>query len=68
MTYPAWNWIGFVAFAVPVVLTLLSLGSNAFSWFCRLRLVYRFGVGRVVYRPCAACVPRSRWWRVDSAA
>ncbi|WP_425917217.1 NCS1 family nucleobase:cation symporter-1 [Pseudomonas sp. GWSMS-1] len=31
--YPAWNWIGFVAFAVPVALTLLSLGSNAFSWF-----------------------------------
>jgi NCS1 family nucleobase:cation symporter-1 len=31
--YPAWNWIGFVAFAVPVALTLLSLGSSAFSWF-----------------------------------
>ncbi|WP_192980348.1 NCS1 family nucleobase:cation symporter-1 [Pseudomonas sp. EggHat1] len=31
--YPAWNWIGFAAFAVPVALTLLSLGSNAFSWF-----------------------------------
>ncbi|SFP03906.1 NCS1 family nucleobase:cation symporter-1 [Pseudomonas borbori] len=31
--YPAWNWMGFVAFAVPVALTLLSLGSNAFSWF-----------------------------------
>ncbi|KQB53188.1 nitrate reductase [Pseudomonas endophytica] len=31
--YPAWNWNGFIAFAVPVALTLLSLGSSAFSWF-----------------------------------
>lgn len=31
--YPAWNWFGFIAFGVPVVLTLLSLGSPAFSWF-----------------------------------
>ncbi|MDE1164769.1 MAG: NCS1 family nucleobase:cation symporter-1 [Pseudomonas sp.] len=31
--YPAWNWFGFIAFAVPVLLTLLSLGSTAFSWF-----------------------------------
>ena len=31
--YPAWNWNGFIAFAVPVLLTLLSLGSSAFSWF-----------------------------------
>lgn len=31
--YPAWNWSGFIAFGVPVVLTLLALGSNAFSWF-----------------------------------
>jgi nucleobase:cation symporter-1, NCS1 family len=31
--YPAWNWMGFIAFGVPVLLTLLSLGSNAFSWF-----------------------------------
>jgi len=31
--YPAWNWMGFVAFGVPVALTLLSLGSSAFSWF-----------------------------------
>ena len=31
--YPAWNRSGFVAFGVPVVLTLLSLGSDAFSWF-----------------------------------
>ena len=31
--YPAWHWNGFIAFGVPVVLTLLSLGSNAFSWF-----------------------------------
>jgi len=31
--YPAWNWSGFMAFGVPVVLTLASLGSDAFSWF-----------------------------------
>ncbi|NNA84390.1 NCS1 family nucleobase:cation symporter-1 [Pseudomonas fragi] len=31
--YPAWHWNGFIAFGVPVVLTLLSLGNNAFSWF-----------------------------------
>ena len=31
--YPAWNRRGFIAFGVPVVLTLLSLGSDAFSWF-----------------------------------
>jgi NCS1 family nucleobase:cation symporter-1 len=31
--YPAWNWFGFIAFAIPVALTLLSLGSSAFSWF-----------------------------------
>ncbi|MGO3552604.1 MAG: nitrate reductase, partial [Pseudomonas helleri] len=24
---------GFIAFGVPVVLTLMSLGSSAFSWF-----------------------------------
>ncbi len=31
--YPAWNLAGFVAFGVPVALTLLSLGNTAFSWF-----------------------------------
>ncbi|NBA93396.1 NCS1 family nucleobase:cation symporter-1 [Pseudomonas sp. R5(2019)] len=31
--YPAWNMAGFIAFGVPVVLTLLSLGSPVFSWF-----------------------------------
>lgn len=31
--YPSWNWNGFIAFGVPVVLTLMSLGSSAFSWF-----------------------------------
>ena len=47
--YPAWNWKGFIAFGVPVALTLLSLGSSAFSWF------YDFGwftgslLGAVIY-------------------
>jgi NCS1 family nucleobase:cation symporter-1 len=31
--YPVWNLFGFIAFGVPVALTLLSLGSSAFSWF-----------------------------------
>jgi len=31
--YPAWNWNGFIAFGLPVALTLMSLGSSAFSWF-----------------------------------
>ncbi|SDZ55274.1 NCS1 family nucleobase:cation symporter-1 [Pseudomonas sp. NFIX28] len=31
--YPAWNFNGFIAFGVPVALTLLSLGSDLFSWF-----------------------------------
>ena len=31
--YPAWNWSGFIAFGLPVALTVLSLGSSAFSWF-----------------------------------
>ncbi|MCH4874609.1 MULTISPECIES: NCS1 family nucleobase:cation symporter-1 [Pseudomonas] len=31
--YPAWNWNGFIAFGVPVALTLMSLGSSSFSWF-----------------------------------
>ena len=31
--YPAWNWNGFIAFGIPVALTVLSLGSDVFSWF-----------------------------------
>ena len=31
--YPAWNWTGFIAFGIPVALTLLSMGSDLFSWF-----------------------------------
>jgi NCS1 family nucleobase:cation symporter-1 len=31
--YPAWNWNGFIAFGIPVALTVLSLGSDIFSWF-----------------------------------
>ncbi|AZD07888.1 Cytosine/purine/uracil/thiamine/allantoin permease family protein [Pseudomonas chlororaphis] len=31
--YPAWNFNGFIAFGVPVALTVLSLGSDVFSWF-----------------------------------
>jgi NCS1 family nucleobase:cation symporter-1 len=31
--YPAWHRAGFIAFGVPVALTLMSLGSEAFPWF-----------------------------------
>ncbi|WP_295487776.1 NCS1 family nucleobase:cation symporter-1 [uncultured Pseudomonas sp.] len=31
--YPAWNRAGFLAFAVPVALTLMSIGNSRFSWF-----------------------------------
>lgn len=47
--YPAWNWLGFVALAVPVVLTLLSLGSSAFSWFYDYGWFTGSALGGVVY-------------------
>ena len=31
--YPAWNTAGFIAFGIPVVLTLLALKIPALSWF-----------------------------------
>ena len=31
--YPAWNTAGFIAFGVPVALTLLALKVSALSWF-----------------------------------
>ncbi|PRW94754.1 NCS1 family nucleobase:cation symporter-1 [Pseudomonas fluorescens] len=47
--YPAWNWSGFVAFGVPVVLTLLSLGSDAFSWFYSYGWFTDSALGGVLY-------------------
>ncbi|WLH26204.1 NCS1 family nucleobase:cation symporter-1 [Pseudomonas sp. FP215] len=47
--YPAWNWNGFVAFGVPVVLTLLSLGSDAFSWFYSYGWFTGSALGGVLY-------------------
>jgi NCS1 family nucleobase:cation symporter-1 len=32
-TYPAWNVTGFVAFLIPVVLTLVAVTTGALSWF-----------------------------------
>ncbi|MCP3686817.1 MAG: NCS1 family nucleobase:cation symporter-1 [Gammaproteobacteria bacterium] len=32
-TYPAWNTSGFVAFLVPVALTIVAVTSGALSWF-----------------------------------
>ncbi|EPL03463.1 NCS1 family nucleobase:cation symporter-1 [Pseudomonas sp. CF161] len=47
--YPAWNWNGFIAFAVPVLLTLLSLGSDAFSWFYSYGWFTGSALGGVLY-------------------
>ena len=47
--YPAWNWNGFIAFAVPVVLTLLSLGSAAFSWFYSYGWFTGSALGGILY-------------------
>ncbi|KWV72972.1 putative allantoin permease [Pseudomonas fluorescens] len=47
--YPAWNWSGFIAFGVPVVLTLLSLGSDAFSWFYSYGWFTGSALGGVLY-------------------
>jgi NCS1 family nucleobase:cation symporter-1 len=32
-TYPAWNVTGFVAFLIPVALTLIAVTTGALSWF-----------------------------------
>ena len=32
-TYPAWNLSGFVAFLIPVALTLIAVTTGALSWF-----------------------------------
>ncbi|AKA81568.1 nitrate reductase [Pseudomonas synxantha] len=47
--YPAWNLSGFIAFGVPVVLTLLSLGSDAFSWFYSYGWFTGSALGGVLY-------------------
>ena len=47
--YPAWNWNGFIAFGVPVALTLLSLGSDAFSWFYSYGWFTGSALGGVLY-------------------
>ncbi|UCZ85939.1 NCS1 family nucleobase:cation symporter-1 [Pseudomonas sp. L5B5] len=47
--YPAWNWHGFIAFAVPVALTLMSLGSNAFNWFYSYGWFTGSALGGIIY-------------------
>ena len=47
--YPAWNATGFIAFGVPVVLTLLSLHSPAFSWFYDFGWFTGSALGGVIY-------------------
>ncbi len=47
--YPAWNWYGFIAFAVPVALTLLSLGSDVFNWFYSYGWFTGSALGGLIY-------------------
>ncbi|MFZ0155664.1 cytosine permease, partial [Pseudomonas sp.] len=47
--YPAWNATGFIAFAVPVALTLLSLQSQAFSWFYDFGWFTGSALGGLIY-------------------
>ncbi|MFK8328809.1 NCS1 family nucleobase:cation symporter-1 [Pseudomonas sp. BJa5] len=47
--YPAWNAAGFIAFGVPVVLTLLSLQSQAFSWFYDFGWFTGSALGGLIY-------------------
>lgn len=52
-TYPAINWAGFVAFGVPVALTLVALTTGQLGWF------YHYGwftgslLGGAIYFACA---------------
>ncbi|MGP8540403.1 NCS1 family nucleobase:cation symporter-1 [Pseudomonas protegens] len=47
--YPAWNWHGFIAFGVPVALTLMSLGSSAFNWFYSYGWFTGSALGGMIY-------------------
>ncbi|WP_207239094.1 NCS1 family nucleobase:cation symporter-1 [Pseudomonas sp. GW456-L15] len=55
--YPAWNWHGFIAFGVPVALTLMSLGSSAFNWFYSYGWFTGSALGGLIY--CGLCSWRS---------
>ncbi|WP_422419011.1 NCS1 family nucleobase:cation symporter-1 [Pseudomonas sp. GZD-222] len=47
--YPAWNAAGFIAFGVPVALTLLSLQSASFSWFYDFGWFTGSALGGLIY-------------------
>ncbi|MEG0860439.1 MAG: NCS1 family nucleobase:cation symporter-1 [Pseudomonas sp.] len=47
--YPAWNAAGFIAFGVPVALTLLSLQSSSFSWFYDFGWFTGSALGGLIY-------------------
>jgi len=47
--YPAWNTAGFIAFGVPVALTLLSLQSSSFSWFYDFGWFTGSALGGLIY-------------------
>ncbi|MFY9960597.1 NCS1 family nucleobase:cation symporter-1 [Pseudomonas sp.] len=63
--YPAWNRAGFLAFGVPVVLTLLSLGSDAFSWFYSYGWFTGSALGGIIYY--GLCVMRAQPSAVKTA-
>ena len=44
--YPAWNTAGFIAFLIPVALTLIAVTTNALDLVLRLRLVHGLYPGR----------------------
>lgn len=47
--YPAWNASGFIAFGVPVALTLMSLHSPSFSWFYDFGWFTGSALGGLIY-------------------
>ncbi|MFT7266501.1 MAG: NCS1 family nucleobase:cation symporter-1, partial [Halioglobus sp.] len=61
--YPAWNMVGFLAFLVPVALTLTALGSDRFSWF------YDYGwftgslLGALIYYTASRVFPATSNWQ-----
>lgn len=51
--YPAWNLAGFIAFLVPVGLTLLALGTGWLSWFYDYGWFTGSALGGLLYYACS---------------
>jgi NCS1 family nucleobase:cation symporter-1 len=47
--YPAWNIAGFVAFLVPVALTLVAITTGALQWFYTYGWFTGSVLGAVIY-------------------